>query len=265
MDVGLINFAIDAAIVIAIVGVLAVAVLFILLRPRPQQRLMLNLAQLQEGRRRTGIVAIRGTGGTIGLEIYARNRGNTLVGVQVEQGTLLEPSRPGWQPMVAARTEIFDLPPKTTQRYLLDAVSLDARSRPPSLGGESGYRVGGKADLDGLYALLDTVERLEGELARHVDKVEGDRIQLKPMSDELTILAASCTCSRHHHGVYDVRVSSEAIQYALWQVTDGLSLEQLMALVLRPYTHEGKVQLVLEVLAANVLLEAAGLKPTTGI
>jgi hypothetical protein len=98
-----------------------------------------------------------------------------------------------------------------------------------------------------------------------VQGVEGDQVHLKQMSDDLTIVAACCSCSRRRDGGYVVRVPTEVIQYAFWQVTDGLSLEELAGLVLQPHTPERKAQLVAEVLAANVLLESAGLKPTTGI
>jgi hypothetical protein len=62
-----------------------------------------------------------------------------------------------------------------------------------------------------------------------------------------------------------VRVPLDVIQYALWQITDGLSFEDLVELVVQPPSPQGRIKLIGKVLAANVLLEAAGIKPTSGL
>ena len=85
------------------------------------------------------------------------------------------------------------------------------------------------------------------------------------MSDELVILAASSRYRRAEQGGYEARLAPEVVQYALWQVTDGLRLEELVDLVLDFPAAEDKARLVRQVLAANVLLEAAGLESTLGI
>ena len=259
MDLGLSNVIIDAGIVIAVVAVL---VLLIFARPRREKRHVLSLAEVQDGLHRTGIVAIEGKEPGPGLCLYVRNRGGAPVQLQSEQGTVIVASDPQRQNLISPRPQALEIPPKTTQRFEMEALSLEARKLPPGSRGEGGYRVGGLTENDEILKLFGAVERLQAEAGRHVRQVDGDLVTYGAMVDDLTILATCCTCAVQDSGGCEVRVAAEVTQYALWQITDELSFDALVDLVVQPASPEGRVKLVGKVLAANILLEEAGIEPT---
>jgi len=264
MGFGSSNVIIDAGIVIVIV-VVAVIVLLIFARPCQKKRQVLSLAQVQDGLHRTGIVAIEGKEPGPGLCLYVRNRGGALLQLQSEQGTVIEATDPQRQNMISPRPQALEIPPKTTQRFEMEALSLEAHRLPPGTRGEGGYRVGGLTENDEILNLFGAVDRLQAEAARHVRQVDGDLVTYRHMVDDLTILATCCSCAEKESGGYEVRVSAEVIQYALWQITDKLSFDALVDLVVQPASPEGRVKLVGKVLAANILLAEAGIEPTAEI
>ncbi len=262
MEIGLPNIAVDVAIALAIV---AVIVLLIFARPRRKERRVLSLAQVQDGLHRTGIVTIESKEAGIGLSFYVRNRSSALVQLQSEQATLIDATDPQRQNLIIPRPLSREIPAKSTQKVEVDALSLEARKLPPGPRGEGGYRVGGLTEDKEILNLLDAVDRLEAEIAKHVRQVDGDQVTYKPMVDDLTILATCCTCAELEAGGCQVQVSAEPIQYGLWQLTDKLSFEALVDLVVQPPSPEGRAKMIIEVLAANILLEEAGLEPTAEI
>ena len=262
METGLPNIAVDAAIAFVIV---AVIVLLILAWPRRKERRVLSLAQVQDGLHRTGIVTIEGKEAGIGLSLYVRNRSSALVQLQSEAATLIEATDPQRQNLIFPRPLSWEVPAKTTQKLEVDALSLEAHKLPPGPRGEGGYRVGGLEENDEILNLLGAVGRLEAEVARHVRQVDGDQVSYRPMADDLVILATCCSCAELEAGGCQVQVSAEVIQYALWQVTDKLSFDDLVELVVQPPSPEGRAKMIIQVLAANILLEGAGLEPTAEI
>lgn len=262
MEIVLPDIAVDVAIALAIV---AVIVLLILARPRRKERRVLSLAQVQDGLHRTGIVTIEGRKAGSGLFFYIRNRSSALVQLQSEPATLIEATDPQRQNLIIPRPLSRDIPAKSTQKVEVDALSLAARKLPPGPHGEGGYRVGGLTEDDEILNLLGAVERLEAEIARHVRQIDGDRVTYKPMADDLTILATCCTCAELESGGCQVQVSGEVIQYALWQLTDKLSFEALVDQAAQPPSPEGRAKMIIKTLAANILLEGAGLEPTAEI
>jgi hypothetical protein len=261
MDFGSANLIIDVAIVFAVVAVL---VLIVLAVPRSKKRQILSLAEVQQGLHRTGIVTIEGGGQNPVLVLYIRNRGRGRL-VQCEQGTVIEASDPQYQDMIAVRAQSLEIPNKGTERLALEVLALSARKLPPGQHGEGGYRVRGLADNDDILELLAVVDRLEAEATRYVKQVDGEQVTYRPMVDALTILTAACSCTVLENGGYRVQVPDEVIQYALWQITDGLSFGELAELLNQPPSPEGRVDLIGKVLAANVLLEAVGVKPASGL
>jgi hypothetical protein len=262
MDLGLPNFAVDAAIVIAVVAAVA---LLVLARPRAPRRRLLTLAEVQAGLHRTGIVAIEGERSGMGLAIYARNRSNTLVEVTSEPGTVVEASEPGWQNLLVVRPQAFVLPAKTTQRFDLEALGLDASKRVPGLKGEGGYRVGAVTSEDKILRLLVTLDELETEIARQVQRIEGDQVRYRAMSDDLTILASQCTFGQAEEGGYQARIADAVVQQALWQVAGGVGFDDLAELVLKAGMASARAQAIGQILAANIVVAASGMEPPAKI
>ena len=262
MEFGPANIIIDIAIVIA---VLAVVLLLVIALPRGKKLQVLSLAEVQEGLHRTGIVTIEGGQPDTAVSLYIRNRGGGLLLVECERGTVIEATEPQYQDLIAPRPQSLEIPRKSTERLDLEVLSLAARKKPPGRHGEGGYRVRGLVRSKDVLNLLAMVDGLEAEASRYVKQVDGDRVSYRSMADDLVILTAACTYEVLESGGYQVRVPDEVIQYALWQITDRLSFEALVELVDQPPSPEGRLDLVGKVLAANVLLEAVGLKPTSGL
>jgi hypothetical protein len=262
MDLGSADLIIDVAIIVAVVAIL---MLFVVALPRSKKRQTLSLTEVQEGLHRTGIVTIEGGEPGAGLSLYIRNRGRGPLLVQGESGTVIEASDSQHQDLIAHRPQTLEVPNKSTRRLDLEILSLAARKEPPGRHGAGGYRVCGLAENDEILDLLEAVDRLEAEASRYVTQFDGEKVRHRPMSDDLVILTAVCTCQLLESGAYRVRVPDEVIQYALWQITDRLSFDALVELVVQPPSPEGRLNLVGKVLAANVLLEAVGVKPTSGL
>jgi hypothetical protein len=182
-----------------------------------------------------------------------------------EAGTAVKPADERWPELLFPRTRSLDLPAKSTAKMDVVALSLAARKLPPGTRSEGAYRAGGPVARQEVLDLLATVDSLEAEAAGYVARVDGERVTYRPMDDALTILTSQWRCEPLENGSCRVRVPASVIQYALWQITDGLSFDELVDLVVQPPSREGRVALVNKVLAANILLEAAGLRPTSGI
>lgn len=253
------NIIIDAAIAVVVV---AVIVLLFVAWPRRKEQQVLSLTEVQQGLHRTGVGAVEGREADSGLSLYIRNRGGGPVLVQCPPGTVIEAGSPQRQDMIVGWAQSLEIPQRSTQRLDLDLFSLAAHKLPPGRHGEGGYYVRGLTEDDQILDLLDAVAGLEAEAARHVKQVNGDKVTHRSMVDDLTILTTYCSCEALEVGGYRVRVPDSVIQYALWQITDGLSFDALVDVVVQPPSPEGRVGLVGQVLAANILLEEAGVEPT---
>jgi hypothetical protein len=296
--------AIDLAIFVAVIAVIVVLVWARFLRGKEDagvlpareteeagqpQPLTMTLLEVQAELHQTAISALETTGGTLGLLVYLRNRNDLPVQILSQLGTLFEPQEKGLQRMIAARPQIFDIAPGGTEKVLVHAVSLDAHRDPPDDDEVRDYQVTGIIDDPQIFKVFRAVEKLEYELARHVvafDKplrlgadplaagqpVSGDRVRFEEMPENLMRLSGFCTVTREEEdaaraqgaGRYQARIRGSVIQYALWQVSDGLTFDQLTAM-LHAHSPEARAELMPAVRGANFILHEARIEPTMAI
>ena len=304
MDANWVRVAIDLAIFVAVIAVIVTLVWARFLRGKEDagappasdvdgagqpQPLTMTLLEVQEELHQTAISALEATGGTLGLLLYLRNRNDRPVQILSQLGTLFEPEPKELQRMIAVRPQMFDLAPGGMEKVLVHAVSLDAHKDPPDDDEVRGYRVTGIIDDPQIFKVFRAVEKLEYELARHIvgfdkplrlgadplaagEPVSGDRVRFDEMPEHLARLTGFCTVTREQEdaaraqgaGRYLAHIRGSVIQYALWQVSDGLTFDQLTAM-LHAHSPEARAELMPAVRAANIILREARIEPTMAV
>jgi hypothetical protein len=245
-----------------VLSVAAIILLIIWDRRQSRTSLTVTLADAQKGVRGTEISAIEGTDRNLTLFVYLTNRNDLLVRVLSKQGTVIEAADPRWQNMVAVRSQVFEVAPKSVGEFRMHAICLDAWKLPPGSGGEGNYRVGEITKNRDIIKLLRTAREMEEQIAPKIISVAGNQFRAKPMSEELVAVAKCCTYTQARRGTYLARIQDTVVQCALWQITDRLSFDQYAQVISAPASARGIGGLVAQVRVSNILLGKAGLSPT---
>lgn len=220
----------------------------------------LNLADVQAGLGNAEVKQIQGTGSNFSMRIILENKNDFPVRILCKEGSVIQSKTRTSAGMITLYPQTFVVQPGKVEEFGIETYCIEAWKKPADEAMYTGHVICDNVDNKNLKQLIDTIHHIETDISDKIISIEGDSFTAQPMDDRMVPLAQSSQYSKSKEGDFRVKLNEQIVQFAIWQVTDHVSMDHLST-ILHVESEETKEALKLIAQLSNLILEQASLEP----
>jgi hypothetical protein len=230
---------------------------------RANPRSLMTITHAQTGKNGITIEELRGHNSNVDMTIRFRNRNPFPVSILSMPGFVIVPSDSAFQRMITVRFQAWNVAgSEPSPEWTLQALCGDAHKHPPCSHDGPHYTIDCLTPALPVRRVLKAVHAIERNIVTHLRTSEKETTSRNSSHREsLRELARHAHIQETSSGNFKVLLAPAIIQYALWQVTDHVSFDELVHILQIERVKEVDM-LKQHIRFANILLRKAEIMPT---